>query len=86
MTRIAAEIPQLFALKSNFDRQAGTVDTLRNELRNQLSNTLWEGRSATRFRADWAEYERVLVRMSAALSEAALDVQNTANRLTDADV
>ncbi|HEX6685131.1 MAG TPA: WXG100 family type VII secretion target [Candidatus Limnocylindrales bacterium] len=85
MSRIAAEIPQLFALKNSLDRQAGTIDGLRTELRNQLSNTVWEGRSADRFRAEWADYERVLMRMSAALTDAALEVQSRANRLTDAD-
>lgn len=85
MSRIAAEIPQLHSLKSSLDRQSNTIDTLRTELRNQLSNTVWEGRSADRFRAEWAEYERVLIRMSAALVDAAREVQNRAQRLTDAD-
>jgi WXG100 family type VII secretion target len=85
MSRIAAEIPQLFALKSSLDRQSGAIDGLRNELRNQLGNTVWEGRSADRFRADWADYERVLVRMSGALADAAREVQNRAQRLSDAD-
>ena len=84
-SRIAAEIPQLQSLKTSLDRQAGNIDSLRTELRNQLNNTVWEGRSADRFRADWADYERVLMRMREALHEAALEVQSRANRLTDAD-
>jgi WXG100 family type VII secretion target len=85
MSRIAAEIPQLHALKSNMDRQSTTIDGLRTELRNQLNNTVWEGRSADRFRAEWADYERVLVRMSSALTDAGREVQSRAHRLSDAD-
>ena len=85
MSRIAGQIPQMLALKSNLERQSGTIDGLRTELRNQLGNTEWEGRAADRFRAEWTEYERVLLRMGAALVDAAREVQSRAQRLTDAD-
>jgi WXG100 family type VII secretion target len=85
VSRIAAQIPQLLALKSNLERQSGTIDGLRTELRNQLGNTEWEGNAATRFRAEWAEYERVLIRMGGALVDAAREVQSRAQRLSDAD-
>ena len=85
MSRIAGQIPQMLALKSNLERQSGAIDSLRTELRNQLSNTEWEGRSADRFRAEWSEYERVLVRMGGALVDAAREVQSRAQRLAAAD-
>lgn len=85
MSRIAGEISQMLALKSNLERQSGTIDALRTELRNQLNNTVWEGRAAERFRADWTDYERVLMRMGGALVDAAREVQSRAHRLADAD-
>ena len=85
MSRIAGQIPQMLSLKSNLERQSGTIDGLRTELRNQLGNTEWDGRAADRFRAEWTEYERVLIRMSGALVDAAREVQSRAQRLSDAD-
>jgi len=85
MSRIAGEVSQMLSLKTNMERQSGSIEALRTELGNQLHNTTWEGRAATQFRADWADYERVLVRMREALSAASREVGSRAHRLSDAD-
>ncbi len=84
-TRIGGHTADMLALKSNFERQSGTIDTLRTELRNQLTNTDWDGRAADAFRASWADYERVLIRMAGDLADAAREVQARVQMLQDAD-
>lgn len=84
-TRIGGHTADMLTLKSNFERQSGAIDALRTELRNQLTNTDWEGRAADAFRAAWTDYERVLIRMSGDLVDAAREVQVRAQLLQDAD-
>jgi WXG100 family type VII secretion target len=82
MTLIGGEIPQLHALTSNFGRQSAAVDQLLRELRNDLANTYWHGGAAERFRASWStEYEPALVRLAAALQDAADEVRRRAEAL-----
>ena len=85
MPVIGGDAEQLTALKASFDRQAGQVQELTTTLRGQLANTYWQGPSAERFRAAWAEeYERVLIRLEQALIDAGAEVARARDRLIQA--
>ncbi|MEV7230358.1 WXG100 family type VII secretion target [Polymorphospora sp. NPDC051019] len=82
MSVIGGEITQLHSLNGNFRRQSATVDTLLRELRTELDNTYWRGGAADRFRAAWqSEYEPALMRLSAALEDAAQEVRRRTEAL-----
>ncbi|MFB6392215.1 WXG100 family type VII secretion target [Polymorphospora lycopeni] len=82
MPVIGGEITQLHSLNGNFRRQSATVDTLLRDLRTELDNTYWRGGAADRFRAAWqSEYEPALMRLSAALEDAAQEVRRRTEAL-----
>jgi hypothetical protein len=82
MTVIGGEIDQLYGLKTGFERQSGSVDSLLQQLRSQLGATYWSGGAADRFLAAWhSEYEPALTHLSAALQDAAVEVGRRAAAL-----
>jgi len=66
-------------LKSDFDRQGGTVDTLISELDGSVNNVIgtgWQGPAADRFREAWeGQFKTALRNLSEALGSAAQEVQ-----------
>lgn len=85
MARIGAGIEQLAELKTTFDREAQTVESLLTTVSGRLADTDWEGPAADRFRAQWAsEFEPSLRTLRTALEEAGLEVARRRDALIQA--
>jgi len=85
MARIGGELDQLAALKSTFDRQSTMVTDMLSSIRNQLSNTYWEGPAASRFRESWqSDVESMLQRLQTSLNESATEISRRRDALRQA--
>ncbi len=85
MARIGGELEQLATLKSTFDRESQSVESLASNIRGQLQNTFWEGPAAERFRAQWqSEFEPMLRKLQAALQESGVEVARRRDALAQA--
>jgi len=75
MSTIGAEMGQLEALKSKFERESQTVAQLTSSIGGQVQSTWWKGPAADRFRSSWeSEFAPTLRRLEAALQEASGEV------------
>jgi hypothetical protein len=75
MPLIGGELDQLAALKATYDREGSLVADVLSTIRSQLGNTYWEGPAAGRFRESWqSEFEPMLQRLQAQLSEAGIEI------------
>ena len=85
MPAIGGEIEQLSALQSTFNTQSGAVEDLKRILSGQLSNTVWQGPAADRFRSSWeSDFSPALVRLAQALNDAGTEVARRRDALVQA--
>ncbi|MCP4964974.1 MAG: hypothetical protein GY926_07045 [bacterium] len=76
----------LLTLKGTFDAQADAVITLQGAVQSSLDNTVWESPAATEFRGIWeGEFVPMLQRLNQALLDAGLGVQNSHNKVVEAN-
>ena len=85
MARIGGELDQLSALKPTFDRQSTMVTDMLTSIRNQLTNTYWEGPAAARFREAWqSDFEPMLQRLQTSLNESGTEIARRRDALRQA--
>jgi WXG100 family type VII secretion target len=77
--RIGGELGVMSSLKSQFDRQAGAIESLVTELDASVNNVIgtgWYGPAADKFRDEWqSTFKRNLVALRDALGSAAQEIQ-----------
>jgi uncharacterized protein YukE len=74
--KVGGELTSMQGLKKSLDTNANRATELKNAVKSQLSNTVWEGPAATRFREAWkSEFEPALAKLTEALNEAGNEVQ-----------
>lgn len=80
--KVGGELTSMQGLKKSLDTNANRTVELKNAVKSQLSNTVWEGPAATRFRDAWSsEFEPALGKLTEALKEAANEVQRRKDAL-----
>jgi len=85
MGAIGGEIEQLSSLQSTFGNQSGAVEELTRVITTQLTNTVWQGPAADRFRGSWdGEFAPTLKRLAEALVEAGTEVGRRRDALVQA--
>lgn len=85
MARIGGEIEQLSELSASFQREAQEAEGLMRRIRSQLSNTVWEGGAADRFRSTWQDqFEPSLRDLENALVEAGREIDRRRTALIEA--
>jgi uncharacterized protein YukE len=73
---IAAELDQMLSLRAALARHASEVSEVSRAIGAQLAATFWKGPAADRFRQAWqSDFEPALMRLQAALADAAAEVQ-----------
>jgi WXG100 family type VII secretion target len=76
MTKVGGELGSMQGLKKSFDTNGARSTELKNAVKSQLDNTVWEGPAANRFREAWnKEFEPALAKLTEALKEAGQEVQ-----------
>ncbi|GJM37851.1 MAG: hypothetical protein DHS20C19_12180 [Acidimicrobiales bacterium] len=76
----------LITLRNTFDTQADAVIALQGAVQSSLDNTVWESPAATEFRSIWdGEFVPMLQRLNQALTDAGLGVQNSHDKVVDAN-
>jgi WXG100 family type VII secretion target len=76
----------LLRLRSVFDNQATEVTTLQGTIQSAIDGTVWESPAATEFRNLWqGEFVPALNNLREALSRAAAGVQNSHDKVVDAN-
>ena len=76
----------LLALKGTFDSQADAVVTLQSAIQSSLDGTNWESPAATEFRGIWSgEFVPMLQRLNQALIDAGMGVQNSHDKVVEAN-
>ena len=74
--KVGGELNSMKTLKKSLDTNASRATELKNEVKKQLGNTVWEGPAAARFRDAWNnEFEPALAKLTEALNEAGTEVQ-----------
>ncbi len=82
MSKIGGELASMLALRKALESNANQSVELKNAVKGQLSNTVWEGPAAQRFRDSWArDFEPALVKLAEALREAGNEVQRRKDAL-----
>jgi WXG100 family type VII secretion target len=80
--KVGGELTSMQALKKSLDSNAARATELKNSVKSQLGNTVWEGPAATRFRDAWnSEFEPALAKLTEALNEAGNEVQRRKDAL-----
>ena len=80
--KVGGELQSMQGLKKSLDTNAARTTELKNAVKSQLSNTVWEGPAATRFRDAWNnEFEPALAKLTEALKEAGNEVQRRKDAL-----
>lgn len=76
----------LLRLRQTFDTQAEAVESLRGTIQNAIDSTVWESPAANEFRNLWAnEFTPSLNNLREALTNAALGVQNSHDKVVEAN-
>ena len=74
--KVGGELTSMKGLKKSLDTNANRAVELKNAVKSQLTNTVWEGPAANRFREAWnSEFEPALAKLTEALKEAGNEVQ-----------
>ncbi len=82
MAEIGGEIAQLRALKTTFDREAETVQTLAARLRSEVGQTWWKGPAADSFHDAWnSQFEPALRQLEGALRDASSEIDRRTEAL-----
>jgi WXG100 family type VII secretion target len=85
MSQLGGNPEELAALRASFERHGQTLDELAASLRTQLEATAWHGPAADRLRAEFSgEFEPTLMRMQAALRDAAAEISRRREALLQA--
>lgn len=80
--KIGGELTSMQGLKKALDTNADRTVELKNAVKSQLSNTVWEGPAAERFRNAWrSDFEPALAKLTEALKEAGNEVQRRKDAL-----
>lgn len=80
--KVGGELQSMQGLKKSLDTNANRTIELKNAVKSQLQNTVWEGPAATRFRDAWNnEFEPALAKLTEALKEAGNEVQRRKDAL-----
>ena len=58
--RLVATEQNFAALSRDYKQKASEVREVQQFLNRELKNSVWEGKAATSFRADWERYDKVL--------------------------
>ena len=76
----------LLRLRSVFDNQSEAVITLQSTIQSALDGAVWESPAANEFRNLWSsEFVPALTNLREALSNAAVGVQNSHDKVVDAN-
>jgi hypothetical protein len=76
----------LLRLRGVFDHQAEAVVTLQSTVQGAIDGTVWESPAANEFRNVWqSEFVPALNNLREALSRAALGVQNSHDKVVEAN-
>lgn len=76
----------LLNLRHVFDSQAEAVTSLQSTVQSAVDGTVWESPAATEFRNVWSsEFVPALNNLREALTNAALGVQNSHDRVVEAN-
>jgi WXG100 family type VII secretion target len=85
---IGGDLNVMTGLKTDFDRHAGTVDSLVSELDAAVNNVIgsgWQGPAAERFREAWqSQYKKALLGLREALGAAAQEIQRRRDSILQA--
>lgn len=80
--KVGGELTSMAGLKKSLDTNANRTVELKNAVKSQLNNTVWEGPAANRFRDAWNnEFEPALAKLTEALKEAGQEVQRRKDAL-----
>lgn len=74
--KVGGELGSMQGLKRSLESNATRATELKNAVRSQLGNTVWEGPAADRFREAWRnEFEPALTKLTESLVDASGEVQ-----------
>ena len=86
MSNLVMNPEDLLRLRSVFDHQAEATQTLRSTIQAAIDGTVWESPAAAEFRNLWhSEFTPALTNLAEALRRAAAGVQNSHDRVVEAN-